>query len=399
MLNLASIFANYVVETKKLAAIPSSTESTFYPEIKSLLTAILKDGGLPFEIRTSTSEKQGMPDFVLGDGAIFVGVYGEVKRENVTLADLAASTEQNDQIGRYLSDTGVVLLSNISGFGLLACRPGYVRNPGTPVNPEDRELLKTIDLWSASSGAVTHPKVDQAAIADLTEIVERAVTDYASIADPADLAKILARQARDAKLAMPEDLKPVEPLLDDYRHALGLAFDISDEKGDRFFRSSLVQTLFYSAFAAWILWDRTAPDDVQFEADDAQKHLQIPFLKALVYDIRHPSRMKHLGLEDHLARAIATLNRVDRKLFRARMNFPTIDEQTAIAAITYFYEPFLESFDPMLREELGVWYTPPQFVRYQVRRIHYLLKAELSRPRGLADPDVIVLDPCCGTGA
>ena len=165
---------------------------------------------------------------------------------------------------------------------------------------------------------MSHPKVDQSAIDELIEIVDRAVTDFASIADPADLAKIFVRQARDARLALPEDLKPVAPLLDDYRQALGLAFDVSDEKGDRFFRSSLVQTLFYSAFAASILWDRTASYDTRFEADDAQTHLQIPFLKALMYDIRHPSRMKHLGLEDHLARAVATLNCVDRKLFRTK---------------------------------------------------------------------------------
>ncbi len=38
-------------------------------------------------------------------------------------------------------------------------------------------------------------------------------------------------------------------------------------------------------------------------------------------------------------------------------------------------------------------------MRYQVRRVHYLLKNELGRSRGLADPDVVVLDPCCGTGA
>ena len=109
--------------------------------------------------------------------------------------------------------------------------------------------------------------------------------------------------------------------------------------------------------------------------------------------------MRHLGLEDHLTRAIKTLNRIDRPLFRARMSFPTIDGQTTIAAITYFYEPFLEAFDPQLREDLGVWYTPPEIVRYQVQRVHYLLKTELGRPRGLADPDVVVLDPCCGTGA
>ena len=38
-------------------------------------------------------------------------------------------------------------------------------------------------------------------------------------------------------------------------------------------------------------------------------------------------------------------------------------------------------------------YTPPEVVRYQVRRVHHLLKTELGRPRGLADPEVVVLDP------
>ena len=339
-----------------------------------------------------------MPDFVLGDGALFVGVYGEVKRASTSLQDLAASIEQKDQIGRYLAQTGVVLLCNVRGFGLLVCHPNYVRDGITPVPPARRVLEKTVDLWPAvASGA--NPKVDPDAIAVLIEIITRAVTDLARIGAPSDLAKILARQARDAKDALPEDLKPLKPLLEDYRQALGLAFDVDDEKGVRFFRSSLVQSVIYALFAAWILWDKQADAEAMFDIDDADSFLQIPFLKALLHDIRHPSRMKHLGLEPHLARAIATLNRVDRPLFRSRMTFPTIDGETSIAAITYFYEPFLEAFDPKLREDLGVWYTPPEIVRYQVRRVHHLLKTELGRARGLADPEVIVLDPCCGTGA
>jgi N-6 DNA Methylase len=147
------------------------------------------------------------------------------------------------------------------------------------------------------------------------------------------------------------------------------------------------------------LWDKEAGADTSFEVEDAHRYLPIPFLDALLHDIRHPTRMKHLGLDAHLARAVKTSNRVDRPLFRSRMTFPTIDGETTIAAITYFYEPFLEAFDPQLREDLGVWYTPPEIVRYQVQRIHHLLKTELGRPRGLADPDVVVLDPCCGTGA
>lgn len=417
MKTITSAIIEYVSDTKLLDSQSSTTENTYYPAIKNLISAILKESRLPFEVRVNTSEAKGkgrdMPDFVLGDDKLFVGVYGEVKRPNASLEELAFSTEQNDQIGRYLAQTGVVLISNVRGFGLLACVAGYERPTTGTVPPDKRDLIKIVDLWSGLSGAGPRTKVEDATIADILEIFERSVTDYAPLADPASLAKVLARQARDAKDQLPEDLKVVKPLLEDYRQALGLSFNIDDEKGDRFFRSSLVQTAFYSLFAAWVLWDkskeeerlkataegRPLPAETRFEIDDAHTYLPIPFLDALLHDIRHPKRLKALGLEDHLARAIATLNRVNRPLFRARMTFPTIDEQTTVAAITYFYEPFLEAFDPKLRDDLGVWYTPPEIVRYQVRRVHHILKTELNRPRGLADPEVVVLDPCCGTGA
>ena len=403
MQNLAEAIHQYVRETRRLESLPSSTETTFYPDLKLLLNAVLRTERLPFDVITGTSEGRGrrrdMPDFVLGDSSLFVGVYGEVKRTNTSLDELAISVEQNDQIGRYLSQTGVVLLCNVRGFGLLSCDPSFTREKGKPVPPAKRVLEKTVDLWSAVSASTTKVQVESSAVTELISIITRAVTDLARIASPADLAKILARQARDAKASMPDDLKPVKPLLDDYRLALGLAFAVDDEKGASFFRSSLVQSIFYALFAAWILWDKEADANSSFEVEDAHNHLPIPFLDALLHDIRHPTRMKHLGLDIHLTRAIKTFNRVDRPLFRSRMTFPTIDGETTIAAITYFYEPFLEAFDPQLKEDLGVWYTPPEIVRYQVQRVHHLLKVELNRPRGLADPDVVVLDPCCGTGA
>ena len=401
--SLAEHFSKYVAESRHLSALPSTTEDTYYPAIKELLTAILREHALPFEVRTGTSEAKDKgtdrPDFVLGDTALFVGVYGEVKKPEVSLEDMAVSTERDDQIGRYLCRTGVVLITNIRGFGLLACAPAYIRAPGVPVPPHARELVASVDLWSQSSGKGVKLAVDETAVATFAELVARSITDYAPVADPADLARILARQARDAREALPEDLQPVAPLLDDFRQALGLSYDLDDERGDRFFRSCLIQTAFYSLFAAWVLWDRKE-EEAAFDLEQAQSHLRIPFLEQLFYDLRHPHYLKELGLGAHLQRAVATLNRVDRKLFRGRMSFPTVDDENpAVAAITYFYEPFLEAFDPKLREELGVWYTPPEIVRYQVRRIHHLLKTELGCLRGLADPSVVVLDPCCGTGA
>ena len=59
----------------------------------------------------------------------------------------------------------------------------------------------------------------------------------------------------------------------------------------------------------------------------------------------------------------------------------------------------MEYFDPELRRQLGVWYTPPEIVRYQVERVDRVLRNELCIADGLADPSVWVLDPCCGTGS
>ena len=82
---------------------------------------------------------------------------------------------------------------------------------------------------------------------------------------------------------------------------------------------------------------------------------------------------------------------MDRAAFFARFNEGE--------AVPYFYEPFLEAFDPDLRKQLGVWYTPAEVVRYMVARVDKALKDDLNIPDGLAADNVYVLDPCCGTGA
>lgn len=68
-------------------------------------------------------------------------------------------------------------------------------------------------------------------------------------------------------------------------------------------------------------------------------------------------------------------------------------------AVQFFYEPFLEAFDPLLRKDLGVWYTPSEVVTYMVARVDNALREDLGVADGLAADNVYVLDPCCGTGA
>ena len=64
----------------------------------------------------------------------------------------------------------------------------------------------------------------------------------------------------------------------------------------------------------------------------------------------------------------------------------------------YFYEDFLAAYDPKLRKDAGVYYTPVEVVRAQVRLVDDLLVHRLGKPRGFADSGVVTLDPAVGTG-
>ena len=164
------------------------------------------------------------------------------------------------------------------------------------------------------------------------------------------------------------------------------------DKGARFFYSTLIQTLFYGVFSAWVLWARqaTSPRGT-FNWHEAVWHLRAPVLAALFSQLAQPGRLQPLGLVEVLDWTSAALNRVDCAAFFTRFNEGD--------AVPYFYEPFLEAFDPELRKQLGVWYTPAEVVRYMVARVDKALKDDLHIPDGLAADNVYVLDPCCGTGA
>ena len=64
----------------------------------------------------------------------------------------------------------------------------------------------------------------------------------------------------------------------------------------------------------------------------------------------------------------------------------------------YFFEDFLMEYDPKLRKDAGVYYTPVEVVRAQVRLIDSLLSNRLEKPDGFADNGVTTIDPATGTG-
>ena len=299
--------------------------------------------------------------------------------------DDAWLTAASDQVSRYWGRYRLVLVTNSRDFVALG--------EDAAGRPARLESLRLADDAEDFATRLEKPRAFARDVgAGLGEYLVRALSHRAALAEPRDLAWLLASHARDglARVEAAGEAPALAAVRQALEEALGVRF--KGERGARFFHSTLVQTLFYSVFSAWVLWARqTPPPSGAFNWHEAVWHLRAPVLAALFQQLSQPGRLQPLGLVEVLDWTAAALDRVDRAAF-----FSRFDEG---AAVPYFYEPFLEAFDPELRKQLGVWYTPAEVVRYMVARVDRALKDDLGIAEGLAAENVYVLDPCCGTGA
>ena len=301
-----------------------------------------------------------------------------------------------EQVARYWSRYRLVLTTNLREFALVG--------EDAAGGEATLETFRLAASDAAFERKLQTPRTFAREIGTgLAEYLCRALSHRAALAEPKDLAWLLASYARDglARVEVAGDAPSLMAVRTALEEALGVRFE--GTKGARFFHSTLVQTLFYGVFSAWVLWARAAASDEGLPAGggrhdargfswrEAVWHLRAPVLQALFQQLAQPGRLQPLGLVEVLDWTAAALDRVDRDAFFSRFNEGE--------AVPYFYEPFLEAFDPALRKQLGVWYTPTEVVRYMVARVDRALKDDLDIPEGLAAENVYVLDPCCGTGA
>lgn len=64
----------------------------------------------------------------------------------------------------------------------------------------------------------------------------------------------------------------------------------------------------------------------------------------------------------------------------------------------WFYEDFLQRYDPEARSRAGVYYTPISVVECQVRVVDALLRERFGQNLGFGAPSVVTLDPATGSG-
>ena len=100
----------------------------------------------------------------------------------------------------------------------------------------------------------------------------RIFTYLAPLTRPQDLAWLLASYARDAlrRVEASADLPALQTIRSGLEQALGLRFE--NVKGEHFLRSTLVQTIFYGIFSAWVQWSKDGHRGEQFDWHAAVGH-------------------------------------------------------------------------------------------------------------------------------
>ena len=391
---LTAAMETYFDDLRSIRASGGGThERSYYPPLVNLLNAVGSSlRPRVFCVSEMAGQGAGHPDIglfgakQLQSGRLKQGQTPEAGVVEVKPArDDAWLTAGSDQVSGYWGLYRLVLVTNTRDFVLLG--------EDGQGNPAKLETFRLAGSAADFESKLQHPRAfAHAAGLALSEYLGRALSHRATLSEPRDLAWLLASYARDglARVEATGDAPSLNAVRSALEEALGVKFE--GERGAAFFRSTLVQTLFYGVFSAWVLWSRQTPAPAgPFDWRTSVWHLRAPIMQALFQQVTSPGQLQSLDLVEVLDWTAAALDRVDRAAFFARFNEGE--------AVPYFYEPFLEAFDPALRKQLGVWYTPTEVVRYMVARVDRALKDDLGIEDGLAAENVYVLDPCCGTGA
>ena len=361
-----------------------AAERSYYPAVERLVEAFAPNINAQIEQAGEAST----PDFGVERRKNRIGVI-EVKEPRVSLAEIeraaaAGRADHNaEQFNRYLREYDNLLYTN-----LLEWRR-YRHHAAEPV--------QTAVIATLGADGKLHLSRDG------LDDFERLIGAYLDAKpEPETTAKGLALKM--ARLTKVLDVNTQKALAEGDPYLQGL-FDVFQKelihglKADEF-ADMYAQTVAYGLFTARMLPGGEGDFNRRVAGELLPK--TNPFLrrvfKSLVDADNMPSAL--VWIVEDLAQLIeaAETGAIGAELARFGERRRKGEEVVEHDPIIYFYEHFLRAYDPKKAKQRGVYYTPLPVVSYIVRSIDELLKSEFDMPHGLADENVVILDPACGTG-
>ena len=381
-------FRTYIQTLRANIAQGNATEHTHRPALQTLLES---DAGIS-AINEPKRIDCGAPDFAIvksGDNPLSIG-YIETKDIGANLD----SVENDDQLMRYRAGLSNLILTNYTELRWYV--DGELQGSAILARPDGKGSLAIADAGINNTGVLLGNFLSHSA---------------ESVGDSAELARRMARLTRIIRDVVSQSFaqdavsQNVKDLYQASREYL-----VPDLTADGF-ADMFAQTLAYGLFAARVN-HTVGPFRRRMAA--YQIPPTNPFIQQVFAMVAGPNLDSEpfVSFVDDLAQL---LDNSDMSAVLADFGQRSVRQDP----IMNFYETFLAAYDPNLREQRGVYYTPEPVISYIVRSVDYLLREKFGCPDGLADYTtteydslddaggpiqkqshrVLVLDPACGTGS
>lgn len=382
---MPGVTSAYLKALREIYGRGNATEHTYRSALEDLL-----EGSYPNVVATNEPKRVacGAPDFAVSRHGLTVG-YIEAKDLGVSLD----ATERTDQLKRYLRSLPNLLLTNELEFRWY-------------VDGEERQRVTFARESNGKIASVEMGRLDDLLHSFLTHKPE-------PIDSPEELARRMARLTHiihDIIVIAFQEGEASELLQDLHRSFRRVLIPDLDEST---FADMFAQTLAYGLFAARVNHMEMASFDRYHASREIPK--TNPFLRDLFERItgNDLDDEPFVGFVDDLAQV---LEHADIAAVLQNFGKRTRREDP----IVHFYETFLAAYNPTVREQRGVYYTPEPVISYIVRSVDAILKDHFNIPEGLADNSkvtyersidsegntqqavshrVLVLDPALGTGS
>lgn len=334
-------------------------------------------------------EGRGAPDFLITKDFLTLG-YIENKRVNANLDNIITS----DQILKYTKLSPNIILTDYLRFILLSLN-------------DKNEIIICKEVKICSLDEIKSIVKNQSLLETKTkELNELFAIFFSKIPNPInsalDFANHLSLRTRILKdeLLLSIENETLLSLFNTFKETLYK--ELSYEE----FCDSFAQTLTYSLFLAKLNNDTAKEIDL----NNAKKFIpkSFPLIRSmsgfLDDSFENLENIKWLleeiiNIINHIdiTSIIKELNKTGEKDLFNRLNILSTHKDPYL----HFYETFLASYDPKLREVRGVYYTPAPVVIFIINAIDEALKQDFNHKKGLSealDKNITLLDFATGTG-
>ncbi|QQX48699.1 type ISP restriction/modification enzyme [Helicobacter pylori] len=351
---------------------PEKNELTHRPSLYNLLNRLKDNFNKEFEIEHEPKRDQGsQPDFRVSFQGLNIG-YIENKRAGVNLIQLLKS----DQIRKYLELNPNLMLTDYLNFMWV----GKDENNAPLIKKE----ISVASLDELSKPLKPKPQTER----DLIELFKSFFNhEAAPITNAKDFATHLSPRTRYLKDALIkyQEKTQVSSIFNNFKEYLYEELSFED------FSDALAQTLTYSLFLAKLNhpFEKINLDNVR---SSIPKNFAV--IREMADFLKKLDGIKEI--QWLLNEILSSINHVDMDSIIKDLN----DDKDPYL---HFYETFLSAYDPKLRENKGVYYTPDSVVKFIINALDSLLKthfkdAPLGLKSALDNENIKLLDFATGTG-